>query len=275
MHRFFIYFALLIYSISVKGQDAQRVDDIKGYRLKPNVNVYVYYTGKDNSFDVGRYRRLNNSVFFTRFTPDIEIVHDGTTYVQIIVPGTQTDNLNVDNGGPISSSDYDKPLWISKTSLDNLSPEYYKYRSDIVLGALTLPFKFRPKLGNQAPSLIDGSFNVGPYFGWKWRLGNQRPFYLSTIISGGVTSMTYNSANNSGITDSEKAETGFGFQYCTGVVFDLYKVQLGIVGGADAGMGDLSNTFKYQNRLWFAFSLNFNFLAPKTNEEANKNDPTP
>jgi len=267
-------FFLLFASIYHPGyaQPGERLNDIKGYRLKPAKAVLIYYQTAAGGVDLANTRTLNNSVFFVPMNPAVEINDNGTNYSLIIIPGKQSPAIApVQNRQRVSPIDFDQLLWIAKTNLVDLVPEYYKYRNDIVLGALTLPFKYRPALGDNASSLIDGSFNLGPYIGYKIRLSGNRPFFVSGIFSGGVTSLTYNSSNNTGITDKDKSESGFGVQYGGGVVFDLYKIQLGVILGGDHGIGDLSRTFKYQNNLWLAFSLSFSFLDNKANEDENKN----
>ncbi len=269
---------------SAKPQDGARLDDIKGYRLKSEKSVPIYLNNQDNTIDFAHTRLLDKSVFF-RFVDKVpEIKKDDITYVKIYIPGNQQ-KIEVKDGKEISINtkdiqynehrvskiDYDQTFWIDKSAVENVDIAYYRYRNDVILGALTLPFKFRPKRGDESSSVVDGSFNVGPYVGWKFRLTESRPFFVAPIGAVGVTSLTYNSSNNSAITDAKQSETGFGFQYGGGVVFDLYKIQLGLVVGADYGVGDFAKTYNHQNTLWMGFSLNFNFLNNKPDKsEGNK-----
>jgi len=266
---------LLAYGFIATSQNGDRLNDIKGYRLKPGQITFIYQTANDGSVDVAHYRTLNNSVFFSFFTPNVEKAQGGRNYTLIFIPGNQVQAAVArPNGAPVSSFDFNQSFWIETPALDGKVAEYIKYRNDFVLGALTVPFKFRPALGKDASSGVDGSFNLGPYVGYKVRLSAGRPFFLIGVLSGGPTSITYNSSNNSNITDKNASQTGFGFQGGGGLIFDLYKIQLGIIFACDHGTGDLSKTFKYQNNLWMAFSLSFNFLGNNATSEDNQNKPT-
>jgi len=72
--------------------------------------------------------------------------------------------------------------------------------------------------------------------------------------------MSINTSSNTALSGNQ-TETIQGFTYGYGVIFDVKRdFQVGLVGGYDFAFGDLSKTYVYQNKNWFAFPLNYKFL---------------
>jgi hypothetical protein len=283
MKNLFLILTLALIGTNSNGQDydSKRLDDVKGYRLKTNgLEKIIYLNDPITNKPTEQFRRINSRVYFKRIENGlVELIND-KKYVQISIPGKsclridENTHMNIENvtdvkfnGKEVSCKDYDVIFWIEEEVLETVNIVYHKYRNDWVFCALTIPFKYRPGIGNKAPSIIDGSFNVGPAIGYKIRLSESRNFYACPVISGGLANFNYNSANNDAIVNSKETQSGTGLQYCGGIVFDFYKVQFGAVLGADHSLGEIGKTFVYNNNLWFGASLSFNFLTNKINVE--------
>jgi hypothetical protein len=260
-----------------------RVDAPLGLRVKRNGQDYLIYADKNFAPNFKDFRKINYQVYFRKVDFPVKEVN-GKKYQLITIPGSskeqdQNDNLKVVNGEPvypragktINKEDYDLNFWIELEVLEkNIDTEYYKYANDVFSGLLTAPFKYRLKSGDAPESLIDGDFNVAPFLGWKWRISSVRPFYIAPFIFTGITTLDYNSANNSKISDPEKLENGAGITYGLGLSLRLGTVSPGFIIGKDHALGDLGKGFLYSNKPWVSFSLNFDFFKPQKTAEGQK-----
>ena len=262
----------LLLSAFVYGQEKETARDTMGYRLKQNGQDVLIYTDVDGKPDLNSFRKLNYRVYFRTVKRPTEIVN-GKTYQMITVPGPHASDplkaRTVVNGSSISPDDFDKNFWIDVEDLRMVNIESFPFKSRPCFGVLSVPFKIRPERGEFSSTLLEGSFNVGAYFGWRIPMAKQKTYFICPVISAGFTTMNYTSANNrEGINDPDKTESGSGMSYGTGLVFDIFDIQFGIVAGADHGFGNLSKTYTYQDAMWFSFSFNYNFLQQN---EAQKN----
>ncbi|MDX1718826.1 MAG: hypothetical protein R3353_01600 [Salegentibacter mishustinae] len=282
----FIYFITLCMLIGVSSttnaQDSpaessdsptiDKVDEPLGLRVKKDGIDYLIYSDQNLSPNFEDYRRINYQVYFRKVKYPIKEV-DGKKYQLITIPGTtkiedQDPPLVAEkypySGTKISKKDYDKNFWIEENVIEeNTNTEYYKFANQVFSGLLTAPFKYRLKLGSAPESLIDGDFNVAPFIGWKWRISNQNPYYVAPFIFTGVTTLNYNSANNSGITDENIIENGTGITYGGGISFRIGSVSPGIILGFDHSLGNLGSSFYYKDKAWLSFSVNYDFFKPK------------
>jgi hypothetical protein len=271
--------------LSVFGQDENEViDDPLGLRIERNGQDYLIYADKNLSPNFEDYRKLNYQVYFRKVNyPEKEV--NGKKYQLISIPGSsnkqdQNEQKTLSDviviypraGKTVNKEDYDNNFWIEVEIIENhTKTEHYKYANDVFSGLLTAPFKYRLKLGNAPESLIDGDFNIAPFIGWKWRVSSARPFYVSPFGFAGVTSLNFNSANNSKIIEADKLENGTGLTYGLGLSFRFGNVSPGIVVGWDKGFGDMGSGFLYNDKAWISFSVNYDFFKPvKTSEGSQK-----
>jgi len=265
---------------SFAQEPTESVDRPLGYRLKRNVVDEIIY--KDNGLkpDFTNYRKLNYRVYFRKVNYPVATI-DGKKYQLITIPGAKRQlPQNEDEkaklgageallvGSLIDKDDYDQNFWIEEGQIQtNTDTEYYKYANDVSFGVLTAPFKYRLKAGNAPQSILDGDFNLESYLGWKWRLSSSKPYYIVPFGFAGVTSLKYNSDNNTGITEGNGEENGTGITYGAGISVRLGDVSPGFIIGWDHGLGTLGSTFIYSDKPWISFSVNYDFFKPKKTEE--------
>ena len=82
--------------------------------------------------------------------------------------------------------------------------------------------------------------------------------------------MNYNSANNENIIDADKLENGTGLTYGLGLSFKFGAISPGFIVGWDKGFGDLGSGFKYNDKAWISFSVNYDFFKPNKTSEGNQ-----
>jgi len=284
MKNLIVTFLLLTSIIVWKPANCQdknsEIDAPLGLRIKRNAIDYPIYADTSLSPNFEDYRKINYKVYFRKvYFPLKEI--NGKKYQLITIPGSnktqdQTEKFVNDQpqypraGKTVSKEDYDQNFWIEEEVITNYADvEYYKYANDVFSGLLTAPFKYRLKKGNAPESLLDGDFNVAPFIGWKWRLSSARPFYIAPFGFAGITTLSYNSSNNSNILDN-KSENGSGITYGLGLSLRLGNVSPGIILGYDYGLGNLGSSFLYSNKPWISFSINYDFFKPNQSSEGKQ-----
>lgn len=266
---------LLLCLITVKGFSQD--DPIpQGYKLKNSQSFVYVYRNLQNIPDFTKRNRWDNNYWF-KVDNTRGVFEDSTTkeqYIRISIPSSSryddTKEEWVKNGGYdilvnweqeelIDGSDFNTWLWIKKTEFEALKVNYYEnIKTQFVLSGLTVPFKFRPKIGTSANSIITGDINLGTFIGVRFAKSSN----LGISVGGhlGLSSISLNASNNTAITGNT-SETIQGFIYGYGVVFDVKKqFQIGLVAGFDNALGNLAETYIYQNKNWFSFSLNYKFL---------------
>lgn len=138
----------------------------------------------------------------------------------------------------------------------------------MVWTGLTLPLKIHPALNGHPGSLYNSSFNAGTFLGVRLGFLND---VVGATIGGFVdfSNLQQNSSVNSAVANGA-SEDMFSANYGCGIIFDITRTfQMGALIGWDHGYGDLSKTYLYQRKDWFAVSLNFAFLdssRPKTGQ---------
>lgn len=281
---FTITFLSLFTALTVFGQDDNSVVDAPlGLRVKKNGQDYLIYADQNLSPNFNDYRKLNYQVYFRKVDfPEKDV--NGKKYQLITIPGSshKQDQSEINTladgtvvylraGKTVSKEDYDNNFWIETEIIEKYTDtEHYKYANDVFSGLLTAPFKYRLKLGNAPESLMDGDFNIAPFIGWKWRLSSARPFYVAPFGFAGVTTLNFNSANNTEIIEADRLENGTGLTYGLGLSFRFGSVSPGFVVGWDKGFGDLGSGFMYNDKAWISFSVNYDFFKPAQNSEGKQ-----
>ncbi|WP_405247676.1 hypothetical protein [Cellulophaga sp. Asnod2-G02] len=279
---FVTFLTLLVSSFILAQTDYENLDKQLGLRIKKNGNDYIIYADQNLNPNPKDYRKINYQVYFRKIDyPTREL--NGINYQLITIPGNskkQNQNQNKDKdtintselypraGKTVNEFDYDQNFWINVKNLENnTNPEYYKYANDVFSGLLTAPFKYRLENKDSSEAILDGDFNIAPFIGWKWRVSSEKKFYVAPFGFAGVTSLNYSSANNDNILDSNKTENGTGITYGMGISFKFGTVSPGFIIGWDKGFGDLGSGFKYNEKPWISFSVNYDFFkSNKTSE---------
>jgi hypothetical protein len=267
----------IAFSLSASAEEPD-LNSEKGIRIKKGNTDLVIYADNKMSPNKEDWRKLNHRVYF-RLVNIPPVQFEGRSHVMITIPGNnrelsqeekkmKSEGMFPLSGYSISAKDFDRNFWVDSITLANteLETEYFQYENSPFIGTLTAPFKLRMAVGSSEESFMDGTFNVSQYFGWKFRISNSNPYFVSPFVFGGVTSLSYSSANNKGIVDATQKENGSGLTYGAGVAFRFGTISPGIVIGFDHGFGDLGRTFEYNDKLWLSFSLNFEFFKPKEAE---------
>lgn len=234
-----------------------------GLRLKKGIHDYIIYGDDNLAVNPKVSKKINSTVYFKR-VKDREATYKGKKYVMISIPGNRKKPKAADKDNPyINSSDFGDSFWIEAAYLDDtyVDLNYPKFSHQVFGGLLTAPFKYRVDKTNG--DLIDGDFNVAPFLGWKFRMTPIRAYYLAIFGFGGITTLKYNSANNSKITDSNIEENSSGLTYGLGISFRFGDLSPGLIVGFDKGTGNLGSGFNYNNKCWLSFSLNYDFFKPK------------
>lgn len=277
MRHLAIILSFFITSIYVNAQN-KVLDAPLGLRIKKNGKDYVIYADDNLKPNTADFRKINPRVYFRIVNVPTQKI-SSVDYQLITIPGPNKEEnipqLKVAADGTkyypragkeVSEEDYDRNFWIEVDAIDNSTEtEYYKYANDVFSGLLTAPFKYRLKVGNSPEALIDGDFNLASFIGWKWRLSSTRQFYIAPFSFAGVTTLNYNSANNKNIADANQLENGSGFTYGLGLSLKFDDISPGFIIGWDKGFGDLGNAFRYNDKPWISFSVNYDFFSAKKN----------
>lgn len=276
-----------IHSIGQEGHtdanreiEIEKIDEPKGFRIKKTGSDYIIYADNQLNPEVEDYRLINHQVYFRTVNTETKDIN-GKVYHLINIPGNIhiIDSDKIDpakefpfSGTLVSQKDYGKNFWIEEEVIETeTNTEYFKYANQVFSGLLTAPFKYRLKVGNAPESIIDGDFNIAPFFGWKWRLSTQNPYYIAPFVFTGITTLNYNSANNNAITDESALENGTGITYGAGISIRVGNVSPGFILGFDHSSGNLGNSFIYKDKAWISFSVNYDFFKPKLSDEPEKN----
>lgn len=277
------FFAILTSTLVLGQTENENIDEPLGLRIKRDGNDYLIYADKNLNPNLKDYRKINYQVYFRKVDFPIKDLN-GVKYQLITIPGSskkqEQDTVKIlaegsdfypRAGKTVNKPDYDKNFWIKADDIkNNTNPEYYKYANDVFSGLLTAPFKYRLKVGKAPEAIIDGDFNIAPFIGWKWRISSEKQFYVAPFSFAGITTLNYNSANNDNIIDADKLENGIGLTYGLGLSFKFGAVSPGFIIGWDKGFGDIGSGFKYNDKPWISFSVNYDFFKSKKTDEGNQ-----
>lgn len=125
-------------------------------------------------------------------------------------------------------------------------------------GQMTLPFKIRPKKENGTFRLTT-DVTLGAYFGVTKRLSTKREYFLTVPISTGLTFININSDNTTLDRSAESADVVPGLSWCTGLILQMEKYNLGLMFGKDYA-SEVGNQWMYHGKLWWSFGIGFTFL---------------
>ncbi|MBW4888757.1 hypothetical protein KXQ82_03490 [Mucilaginibacter sp. HMF5004] len=264
-----------------------------GYKLKHSMRLIKVYQDRNNKPDLADFNFWINDYWFK--IDKTEVV-DRVEYIRITIPTTISFNNTTKkfepephyenplrwrehgwpDGVPIDSDDFNSWLWIAKADFDEFKEDYFgKVPFQFVFSGMAIPFKYRPAEGTHASSILNGDINIGTFLGIRLPIFNNTGG-INFGGSLGVSSLPMNASNNHGILDNS-SESISGFNYGAAVIFDWQKkFQIGLVMGYDHGVGDLSRSYIYQDKSWFAISFNYKFLdfdsAPSKPKQHSENE---
>ena len=266
-------------TLAFSQEEDSHVDAPLGRRIKRNGQDYLIYADQNLNPNFNDYRKINYQVYF-RIVEYPVLDTGGKKYQLITIPGNQQIDTNkIQNvtveypraGKIVNKEDYDCNFWIETEVIEKYSDtQHYKYANDVFSGLLTAPFKYRLRVGDTPEAFIDGDFNIAPFIGWKWRISSIRPYYVAPFGFAGVTTLGYNSANNTNIKESDRIENGSGFTYGLGLSLKFGDVSPGFVIGWDHGLGELGNGFMYTDKTWISFSINYDLFKPNRTTESEQ-----
>ena len=176
------------------------------------------------------------------------------------------------NNTYINSDDNLKYFWIRKDHLDKMLEDkfidvsYETPNVNLSYGAsLTLPFKYRPKTDDKNVK-ITPDITLGGYIGFKWRLSDKNPFYITAPVATlGMTTLSIND-NNTTTTDNGDGLV-LGITTSTGIVFEFDDFQFGLMLGSDRAAGELGKDWIYNDKVWYSFSIGYSFIGKKEKNE--------
>lgn len=267
-------FSILTFFNMVYSQDEKQT--LIGLRINPSETYDIIYADKNGTPDLNDSRRINSEVYYRIINVPQKTMPDGVTYQMITIPSGKKTNLSQDSANlrktevsrdkeSVNSSDFDKDFWIDKAVLDKSSPEYRNDKTkELFTGVLTAPFKYRPKLGSAPESILEGEFNIATFIGYRIPIRKMSDYYFVPFGFAGITTLNYNSANNSRITTNTQ-ETGAGISYGLGFSLRMGNISPGVVFGWDKGTGNLGGGFLYSDKMWISFSLNYDFFKVDPN----------
>jgi hypothetical protein len=268
--------AVLFWLLPFEYLSAQDVPSPIGYRLPFSQNGVPIYKNLNGRPDLNNARVLGHSLFFMTFND--QTYTDADThikYVEIRIPGKEGVNqaeLRAEADPPdASSADFNQLFWMKESDFKTASAEYKMYAKTPVFGVLTIPLRIRPAINGHPSSIFNGDLNIGAFVGVMWALDHGGKFMGGPIVSFGVSSLSQNSSNNTGIKDTTSTSLTAA-TYSMGLVLDVNKkFQLGMIVGWDNAFGNLSQNYIYQNKAWFSLSLNYNFLKYNSVKNASNN----
>ena len=141
------------------------------------------------------------------------------------------------------------------------------------LGALTIPFKYRPGFTKNDIEIKDdvvANFNIGVYGGYKltkYRLRNKSGTYVNETPSSlrigpflNLSTTTLDSVTTTVGTEPMKKDNKQNIAVLStglGLMYDIKGVQFGIYGGWDVGMGSDAKNWNYNKRFWWGFGVGY------------------
>lgn len=178
----------------------------------------------------------------------------------------------------VDIDDENKKFWIKKDKFNQyiekgFIKKRFSKKIQVAYGAsLSVPFKIRPEVGDRNIK-ITPDLALGGYIGFRYRLNKYKPIYwYLPVITAGVTTIGINSDNleNDTVVDEvtmmeiENSSSSDGLVFARtftiGSFVEFDSFQVGFVAGWDRPGGEIAKDWIYNDRLWYSFSIGYNFL---------------
>jgi len=248
---------------------AQESNKQLGYYMDDEVpnGIPIYLSSNSNLPIFDHYKLWNGEYHFMK-TKEVSITtgpadQHGIWYQIAITTGSGISYGTpwTNNGQSIGQIDVNTYLFVKKEVFDSTEYGYFNHIPiSFILTGLTIPFKYHPPISGYSSSLFNSNFNVGSVIGVQLQ-NNAQTFGVTFGGFLGVSDISQTSSVNTQVTGAT-SQSMFAFNYGGAVLFQVPKnIQLGLVIGVDNGIGSLGNSYIYQNKVWFAFSLNYNFIG--------------
>jgi hypothetical protein len=172
-------------------------------------------------------------------------------------------------GLSVTSLDNGRYFAISKDTFDTFVAQGYIrklhrrgiYAPALAYGAtLSVPFKFRPRIPGHNRDIVTDVTLAG-YLGIRFRMTADRDYFVSLVGNAGLALVPINSGVASAPEAMQGTSTVPAITIAAGLVFQLNSFQLGLLTGRDYASGDLGNSWIYNTRQWYSFSLGYSFLG--------------
>lgn len=163
-----------------------------------------------------------------------------------------------------------QPLFfkISKQDLSNNTRKHFsiwfqKGASHISAGTVIIPLKLR---------FNDFDFSkdvtLGPFVGFRTRMHQTQPSFISLGLNVGITSVSLNGGNTKkdGIAIKENFDVA-AFTWALGAVFEFQKVQIGVFWGHDNISKTTGYDWSYQNKGWLSVGFGYSILSTPSNSK--------
>lgn len=245
-------------------------------------SIHHKLIGRADFYEVdSKYEFVHDTVFYvkTGFLMDIDpdpIERDGNYYYVVTYPdfkngeANRTPYLRKVKGSPkdqvhaplgkkndklllISKEDYEALNFQQSHDLNFLKSSNYK----LSYGALTLPFKLRPKNNISNFSLSTDS-SIAPFLGVRKRISHMKDIYLVVPVHAGISFINFQTESE--IDNQLSVETMPGFTFGSGVFVQINSFMLGLSVGKDYA-GSQSKTWEYQGQTWLSLGLGYSFLS--------------
>jgi len=143
-----------------------------------------------------------------------------------------------------------------KSTIDVTSKKLLRQFAPMV-GALTLPFKYRPQTGK-----FEKAFTIGISGGCTFRPNRVNEFTLSLlgfVSASAVTFDKYNTDPAANVVDpSERAAVTLG----TSFMIEWERLQIGILTGVDMALDNEIAKWKHQGKPWLSIGIGVSLFAP-------------
>nr|WP_299174668.1 hypothetical protein [uncultured Allomuricauda sp.] len=191
--------------------------------------------------------------------PEWATYKDSKGYYYKEIPNT-TDYIDI--------GDQESIFWMKEEKFnESLEKGYIKKRFyldyQVAYGAsLSIPFKIRPTI-DEINMKITPELSLGGFLGGRKRLNRYKPVYLyAPVFTAGVTTIGINSDNTIVEESTEGVKDGLVFArtFSLGSFIEFDEFQVGMVIGWDKAGGEIGKNWIYNDRLWYSFSIGYNFL---------------
>lgn len=139
------------------------------------------------------------------------------------------------------------------------SQVFYLWRNAHVTGGqLTLPFKIRKQAENHTFRLTT-DVTVGGFIGYTRCISEEKDFFVTLPFTAGLTFINVTDNNTTIDRSASDAEVVPGLSWCTGLIIQLERYNLGLLMGKDYA-SSIGDQWEYHGKMWWSFGVGFTFI---------------
>lgn len=151
---------------------------------------------------------------------------------------------------------------IFEISETDINSSVSKYKKEIIsLGAITIPFKIRPK-SNTTSYVTD--FNINGAISWNPFHSRVTELDYGIIAGVGISSVSIANRSNS---ESNETNTYNTATLMSGFTVTYRKIQLGLFFGVDKINNNREIKWEFHNKMWYGLGIGYTIFAPLTKKE--------